>query len=111
MSIRTIVFPNFPAWVQDVALDGKIYTLAARYNTRMRSWLLDIETSDGVHLIDGLRLVLNERLLEPQRYDPRLPPGELLVVSPSGAARHDPDLVSMYNMRLVYVEAASVATI
>lgn len=114
MAVRVIAFPPGPAWVQDVALDGRIYTLAARYNTRARTWVMGIQSSDGIPLIDGLRLVLGERLLGPQRYDPRLPPGELLVVAVSGDSHGDPgrdDIGPERAMRLVYMEAASVAAL
>lgn len=108
MAIRTIPFPSAPRWVQDVALDGEVYTLRGRYNVRWDSWVMDIETADGEPILTGIRLVLNLPLFSPHRYDDRLPPGELLVVSPRELDTHDPqrnDIGDDADMRLVYVTA------
>jgi len=107
MAFRQIRWIDAPRWRQDVQLDGAVYTLAAVWNTRMDAWTLDIESSDGAVLARGIRLVLGWPLLRGIDYDDRLPPGEFMVVDPTGRAIEDPkrDSFTDGGYQLLYQEA------
>lgn len=90
MSLRRIKFFNAIDWVQDVELEGRVYTLRAKYNVRQDTWHMDIDTVDGVAILRGLRLVVNWPLLYPFRYKSELPPGELFVLRVGEDATTDP---------------------
>ncbi|TQE99503.1 MAG: hypothetical protein FKY71_08330 [Spiribacter salinus] len=103
--VRVIRIPNAARWKQDIQLDGRLYTLTGWYNTRMETWFADLGLSDGEVILKGLRLVLNWPLFYGSNYDPRLPPGNLYVVSPSGQQVSDPGRTDFVdgNVALVYV--------
>ena len=107
MAFLQIRFIDAPRWRQDVQLDGAVYTLAAAWNTRMDAWTLDIESSDGEVLARGIRLVLGWPLQRGIDYDDRLPPGEFIVVDPTGRAVAPPgrDSFTGGNYQLLYQEA------
>jgi len=109
MATRVIPWPDAPRWTLDVQLDGEVYTFRARWNTRMKTWALDILTADGDVLLRGVRAVLDYPLL-PRWRTGDMPPGELFVVCPTGRCRQDPGRDSIGDdepMRFVYVEADS----
>lgn len=107
MTTRVIPWPQAPHWTMDVQLSGAVYTLRGRWNTRMGTWLLDLETGDGVRLLSGVRVVLEYPLLPRWRSD-AMPPGELFVVCPTGRCNTDPgrdDIGRDASLRFVYTVA------
>ena len=106
--VRIIPFPSAANWVMDIQLSGRVYTIRGRWNTRLSSWTLDLETADGERLLSGVRVVLEYPLLPDGRTDD-MPPGELAVVCPTGRCRQDPSRTSIgddQQLRFVYVEPA-----
>lgn len=104
MTTRVIPFPLIARWVQDVQLDGRVFTIRGWWNTRMGTWLLDLETADGVRLLSGVRVVLEYPLLPVWRTED-MPSGELFVVCPTGRCRQDPARTNIgpdENLRFVY---------
>lgn len=49
---------DFPAYEFKIDLDGVVYTLFFRYNTRMTRWLLDIMDASGNPILMGLPLLI-----------------------------------------------------
>lgn len=47
---------DFPSYFQKVTLDEVVYTLSFRFNARMNKWIMDISSSAGVALLEGLPL-------------------------------------------------------
>lgn len=91
-----------------VRLEATVIALRLNFNTRARSWTLDLEAEDGSPIVRGLRLVEGVDLLAPFRYDGRLPPGQLFVRDTSGAHR-DPGRDDLRaDVRIVYRPAADV---
>lgn len=76
---RVIQFPDAPEWQQSVSLDGRTYTLRARYNVVSEQWSMDILTRNKSLLVGGIRLVRGVRLMS-QFNDDRLPPGDFAVI-------------------------------
>lgn len=109
MTTRLIRIPDAARWRQDVQLEGRLYTLSGWYNTRMETWFMDLALSDDEIILRSLRLVLNWPLFYGSNYDPRLPPGNLYVVSPSRQQKTDPSRESFRDgdVQLVYVEAST----
>jgi len=111
MGVRVIRWPDFPRWIQDVQLDGKVYALRVSWNSRMGTWVMDIYTGDGQALMQGIRVVAGWPLL-PRGAREGLPPGELFVVNVAGRYRQDPGRRSMGesgDMQLIYIEAENDA--
>lgn len=108
--IQQIPFPDFPAWQEDIALDGNVYTLAARWNTRSKSWGFSISTVDGDPLITSIRLIQSWPLLFGYRYVDRIPPGEFLIICLTAGCVHDPGRFDFRdgNFRLLYVPEADL---
>jgi hypothetical protein len=80
----TIPLRAVPEYVQEVTLEDTPYRFSFKWNTRGEYYSLDIATAEGVLLIAGLKLALNAALI--RKHPGRgLPPGELLVIDPSGA--------------------------
>lgn len=102
MSAVRLVIPEGAAWAQEVQLDGRAYVLRGQYNGRSDQWTLDILTRTGEPIVLGKRLVLDYPLLRFET-DPRLPPGEMWVVDPTGRSRGDPCRGCFIDdLRLVY---------
>lgn len=107
MTTRVLSWPDSPRWTMDVQLSGQVYTFSAHWNTRSKTWVIDMDTVDGVRLLYGVRVVLDYPLLPEWRTD-EMPPGELFVVDPSATRKTDPGRESIgvdnETLRFVYVE-------
>jgi hypothetical protein len=67
-------------WEVQVDLSGKRYKLHMAWNSRMKSWVLSIFTTDDVLILGGIRLSVGTYLLGKYKaIRPDLPPGELFV--------------------------------
>jgi len=108
MAFLRINFINAPRWRQSVQLDGAIYVLSAEWNPRADFWTMSIENNNGAVLLRSLRLVLNLPLFFPYEYDERLPPGQFIVVEPTGRSVADPGRFSFRDdgYELLYQEAS-----
>jgi hypothetical protein len=87
MSIVTIPVDNTSGKsVQRIALEGAVYTLTIRWNSRMACWLLDVAAADGTTIISGLAIREGWPVTAPYvgRYA-GLPPGILQALDPTGA--------------------------
>lgn len=69
-----------PDYTQRTKLDGREYTLRFLWNPTSERWTLTLYDVDDTHLCE-LKLVCNIPLLRAYHYDPRIPAGELVVVS------------------------------
>lgn len=49
---------DFPSYTFKVDLSAIVYTIAARYNTRMSRWIIDIQDASGNAIVSGLPLLL-----------------------------------------------------
>jgi len=63
-----------------VQLDGSVYRMRIRYNSRSGVWTLDLFDSAEQALLCGLALRTGIDLLD-QYVDDRLPPGRLFIVN------------------------------
>jgi hypothetical protein len=69
---------------QKTRLDGRDYVLRLSYNEREERFYLSILDEEETPLVEGLKLIPNWPLLRHYRYDPRLPPGELMATDLTG---------------------------
>jgi hypothetical protein len=86
--VATIAIPTVagePYYTQRTRLDGRDYNLHFAWNEREERWRLSIHDDEDVPLVRGLKLVANWPLLRFYRFDPRVPPGELMVVDLTGS--------------------------
>jgi hypothetical protein len=107
MTPVTIPFQPVSAFSESVTLDRNEYTLSFYWNTRGEFWSMNIADANGATIITGIRLVINYplRLQHPQL---ALPPGEFVVVDPSGS-NEEPgrdDFTGNRNLELQYLGVA-----
>ena len=89
-----------------VQLDGALYTVRLRYNTRAGHWILDLFTFAGEQLVAGLALRLGVDLLSQYR-SAEMPPGSLFVLNyVDPYAEPDRDNFGQ-DVMLIYQEAQS----
>jgi hypothetical protein len=70
-----------PYYKQRTRLDGVDYNLRFAWNERIARWHLDIyDDADGI-ICAGLKLITNVSLLRFYQWDPRMPPGDLRVMT------------------------------
>lgn len=78
MQISVVPLRNdLPAYFFKVSLTNVVYTIRARYNTRMQRWIIDIADSANNDIINGLAILLRTSL-ESQYVIPGLPAGALI---------------------------------
>lgn len=103
--------PDEPNYVQYTQLDGVVYQLNFRYNSRENTYRFDIALDDGTRVRDGVKIVCGISLLNPARWNPLCPKGILLAV-PQNADDSPPGLGDLGEGRRVllqYISAADVA--
>lgn len=76
--------PGAPYHTQKTRLDGRDYVLQFAWNEREARWYLSLFDEEEQPLALGIKLVANWPLLRFYRFDPRVPPGELMVVDLTG---------------------------
>ena len=76
--------PGAPYHSQKTRLDGRDYVLRFAFNQREGRWRLSIFDDEEQPILLGLKLVANWPLLRHYHYDPRIPPGELMVLDLTG---------------------------
>lgn len=107
--MATLTIPvrsDLQAYSFTIELDGAVYLLRFRYNTRLARWIMDIAGTDGVNVVAGVPLLTNCDLID--RYTMRgLPPGKFLAYDESGDAANA-ELADLGNpIVLLYQEAGS----
>jgi hypothetical protein len=70
---------------QKTRLEGRDYVLRLSYNEREERFYLSILDEEEEPLVEGIKVIANWPLLRHYRYDPRLPPGELMATDLTGA--------------------------
>lgn len=111
MAVLTVpTTPGVPFYSQKTRLDGVDYLLSFRYSQREDRWYLSIADSEELPILQGLKIVANWPLLYPHRYDPRVPPGELMAIdltsdtSPPGLS----EMGEGKRVQLTYFEAGTL---
>lgn len=102
--------PGEPYYRQKTNLEGREYVLVFSFNERIARWYLSILDETEEPLLQGLKLVANWPLLRHYRYDTRLPPGELVVLTTDGSTE-PPSLDELgpgKRAELVYLEAVDL---
>lgn len=99
MQVVTIPWPDGASWRQSVALDGRVYRMAAKWNEIADCWTLDISTRENDPILQGVKIV-GGVLLTSRIADDRLPRG-WFVVTADKPGRDD----MVMNSELLYVSA------
>lgn len=87
-----------------VDLEGTVFNLQFRLNSRTSRWHMDVRTEAGVEIVSGIPLVLNYPLLGRFK-DVRLPLGEFYVLDNTGANQEPNDEAFGSTHSLVYEES------
>lgn len=85
--IASIPVPDQPHSEQSTVLDGVTYVLRFDWIERAGFWRLGLYTVGGDPIALGLSLVAGVDLLSPYRSDPRVPEGQLWVMSKADPGR------------------------
>lgn len=106
MAIKVIpINPDLLNYEFRVDLDGVVYTLAVRYNSREGRWFLDIKDASNVPITMSIKIVLNVELIRIYQ-QPELPPGSLFVLNSDSDSEVEPSLNDLgINTLLLYQEA------
>lgn len=103
MAVR-VPWPQGASWRQSVALDGRVFRMAARWNEIDEFWSLDILTRENEPIVRGIKIVTGA-LLTSRYADDRFPRGWFVVVKndacPCAPGRDD----MAGNAELIYVSA------
>lgn len=75
---------DLPFFDFQATLDGATYTLEFRWNTREKSWYLNILTDEGVPIIMSIKFLIDHPL-GCRSVNPLKPPGVFLAEDTSGA--------------------------
>jgi hypothetical protein len=78
------VTPGVPFQTSRVKLEGKDYGLRWTWNQRQARWFLDMSDTDGTLLFAGVKILANRLLLQGRRWNPNVPPGELIAADLTG---------------------------
>jgi hypothetical protein len=69
---------------QRLNLDGVVYTLELAWNQSEESWHVSLFDAEEEPIVTGLRIVTNWPLWRYYKFDPRMPPGELVAQDLTG---------------------------
>lgn len=72
---------DYPRYSQRVKLSGVDYLLKFHWNSRSGRWFLDLYSDEEERIVMGIALTVNRPLFLRHHFDPRVPPGELFVVT------------------------------
>jgi len=104
MALEIPTSTELVSYSQRTQLEGRDYLLVFDFREREGRWFLDLLDNEEEPLACGVKLVVGARLLR-RKTDPRLPPGDFLVVDLEGQGR-DPGFGELgARFRLLYVPA------
>lgn len=78
--IRTVSSAQDAYTSQRTRLDGRDYLLRFSFNEREERWYLSLFDEDELPILEGLKLVCSQPLLQAYRSNPDVPRGELVVM-------------------------------
>jgi hypothetical protein len=95
---------DFPAYEFQISLDGRVFFLAFRFNSRANRWIMDILNDSRVNILMGIPLLTGLPLVQAYRRE-ALPPGTFYCIDQTGAGRN-PDRETLgVDVLLIYEEA------
>jgi hypothetical protein len=80
MPLIVPVFPGEPLYQERVRLEDRDYIFRFDWNHREQRFYMGIKSQDEESLIAGVKIVANWPLLNRSKFDPDLPPGELIAM-------------------------------
>jgi hypothetical protein len=99
--------PELTHYDMQVPLDGTVYTMEFRWNTRSQAWFMHVCTEQGEHIISSVRVVIDAPL-GVRSLDARKPKGVFFAVDTSGS-RRDPGITDLGDrVQLIYFSAAEL---
>lgn len=96
---------------QRVSLDGVTFELRFRFNTRVRSWYVDVFDEDRNIIVHARRCVINWTLLRQSSHKEGIPAGEFIVIDTTqrDAAPIEDDFGT--RVLMTYLDADEIAAI
>jgi len=106
MSVQELpVRSDFKAYSFQVNLDGQVYEIKIRFNTRVGRWYINIKDTSGNEILSGIKLLTNIPLIGQYQSLANLPPGEFMCIDETGYNK-DAGINDLGNdVKLVYIEA------
>jgi len=84
MAVTVPVLLDTPLFSLETQLDGTLYSLTFRWNSRANQWFVDLADAANDPIVSGIAIVVDFPLARRCR-DPRMPPGALFAVDTTGA--------------------------
>jgi len=107
MSIKEIPVRNdYPAYSFSIDLDGINYTLAFKHHSRMDKWTMDIISSEGVAIVEGIAILTDLPLLQGLIVE-GLPPGQFIAIDETGNGANPNETNFGTDIKLLYEEAVN----
>lgn len=108
MSFGVPITSDFDDYFFTINLDGTIYQLSFRWNSRMLKWFIALALEDGTPIVD-MRPVIADWPPFARFRRPNIPKGELIFIDTSGS-NTDPGHDDLGDrVILVYLEEADIA--
>lgn len=95
---------DIPSYQFRIELDGTIYTLRFKWNTRMEIWIMDIADEQDNDLLNGIPVYTDVDLKQRFRQE-TLPPGLFVAYDETGARRNADRDTFGNEVKLFYQEA------
>ena len=109
--MRIIPFKDFSSFDMEITLDDIPLIVKFNWNSRGEFWVMSFYDRDGVSLVVGIKIVINQELLT-QFVDKGLPPGEMYAIRENES--HDRLTQNEFinnEAFLVYATEATIASI
>lgn len=78
---------DIPAYSFQITLEGTVFTLHFRFNTRLDRWVMDVNNVDDVRIVTGVPLLYGLPLLDRYKYE-GLPLGRFVISDETGEKRN-----------------------
>ena len=97
---------DLPAYKFQINLEGTVFILRFRFNTRLDRWVMDVQDVNEDRIVTGIPMLTNLPLLD--RYqDERLPLGRFTVIDETGNNRNPPREGFGEDFKLLYRESTT----
>jgi len=104
--IEIPVRSDIPAYSFQITLEGTVFTLRFRFNTRLDRWVMDVNDVDDLPIITGVPLLYGLPLLDRYKLS-NLPLGQFVIIDETGEERNPPRDSFGEDFKLLYKESTT----
>jgi len=97
---------DIPAYSFQITLEGSVFTMHFRYNTRAERWFMDLNDVDDVEIVSGIPLLYGLPLFDRFKYE-ELPLGRFILLDETGEKRNPTRDGLGEDFKLLYKESTT----